>query len=79
MNLMEPLDLITYLIGSINIHLVKVIHAARDLRKKTESVYYVLEVAIKKLRVIILAPNETLEQQILTLVQMTRSFESYAK
>ena len=76
--MMRPLDRIMHLIDCINIHLVKVIHAARDHIEKTESVYYVLEVPIKIIRVIIHAMNVLLEQQTLNSVQMTIGFASYA-
>ena len=79
MNLMGPLDRIMYQIVYINIHQMKVIHAAKDHIEKTESVYYVREVPIKKMRAIIHAPHELLDQQILNLVQITLSIESYAQ
>ena len=64
-NLTGPLERIMHLIASTNIHLVPIIHAAKDHIKKTESVYYVLEVPIKYIQVINHAQNDLLEQQIL--------------
>ena len=76
--LVGPLDRIMHLIDFTNIHLVKVIHAARDHIEKTLSVYYVHEVPIRLIRVIIHATNVLLEHQILNLVLMTLDFASYA-
>ena len=75
--LMGPLDRIMHLIDFTSIHLVKVIHAAKDHIEKMLSAYFVHEVPIRLIRVIIYATNVLLEQQILKSVQMMLGFASY--